>query len=235
MFKFPSAIGLARPLAAVALAAYAMGAVAAHAGVITLTLPATADIFLAGQTTVPAQGSEGSFFPQQTAGGNFNNGAGTLPEKVTVGPGGVIVSATGTWSCGVGCTSNGPAGSTQWTLGVSTKTIGPFTVASYTGVTTLALVGAWGGSDPSTAAFLIGAGPVVLKPPAGDDVLYLGTVDAFGQSGGTEYAGTYNDNIGQLGITVTSIAEPASWALMVLGFAGLGFAGYRRTRAPSLV
>jgi hypothetical protein len=210
-----------------------MGAVAAHASVITLTLPATADIFLAGQTSVPAPGSEGLYFPAQTL--KPGNGAGTLPDKVTVGPGGVIVSATGTWNCGVGCTSNGPAGSTQWTLGVSTKTIGPFTVASYTGVTTLALVGAWCGSHPSTAAFLIGAGPVVLKPPAGDDVLYLGTVDAFGQSGGTEYAGTYNDNIGQLGITVTSIAEPASWALMVLGFAGLGFAGYRRTRAPSLV
>jgi hypothetical protein len=210
-----------------------MGAVAAHASVITLTLPATADIFLAGQTSVPAPGGEGLYFPAQTL--KPGNGAGTLPDKVTVGAGGVIVSATGTWSCGVGCTSNGPAGSTQWTLGVSTKTIGPFTVASYTGVTTLALVGAWGGSDPSTAAFFIGAGPVVLKPPAGDDVLYLGTVDAFGQSGGTEYAGTYNDNIGQLGITVTSIAEPASWALMVLGFAGLGFAGYRRTRAPSLV
>ncbi len=29
----------------------------------------------------------------------------------------------------------------------------------------------------------------------------------------------------------TSVPEPSTWAMMLLGFAGLGFAGYRRARA----
>ena len=31
--------------------------------------------------------------------------------------------------------------------------------------------------------------------------------------------------------TVAAVPEPSTWALMLLGFAGLGFAGYRRGRA----
>ena len=33
------------------------------------------------------------------------------------------------------------------------------------------------------------------------------------------------------GVTVTAVPEASTWAMMLLGFAGLGFAGYRRTRA----
>jgi hypothetical protein len=29
---------------------------------------------------------------------------------------------------------------------------------------------------------------------------------------------------------VSSVPEPSTWAMLVLGFAGLGFAGYRKTR-----
>ncbi len=29
--------------------------------------------------------------------------------------------------------------------------------------------------------------------------------------------------------------EPSTWAMMVLGFAGVGFAGYRRTRKAAVV
>jgi hypothetical protein len=32
--------------------------------------------------------------------------------------------------------------------------------------------------------------------------------------------------------TLTAVPEPSTWAMMLLGFAGLGFAGYRRTRKP---
>jgi PEP-CTERM motif len=34
------------------------------------------------------------------------------------------------------------------------------------------------------------------------------------------------------GGTVETIPEPSTWAMTLLGFAGLGFAGYRRTRKP---
>jgi PEP-CTERM motif len=31
--------------------------------------------------------------------------------------------------------------------------------------------------------------------------------------------------------TTTTIPEPSTWAMMALGFAGLGFLGYRKTRS----
>ena len=33
-------------------------------------------------------------------------------------------------------------------------------------------------------------------------------------------------------ITLVAVPEPSTWAMMLLGFAGLGFAGYRQTRRP---
>jgi hypothetical protein len=32
------------------------------------------------------------------------------------------------------------------------------------------------------------------------------------------------------GVSLTAVPEPATWAMLVLGFAGLGFAGYRRAK-----
>jgi hypothetical protein len=37
-------------------------------------------------------------------------------------------------------------------------------------------------------------------------------------------------NIGGVGVTLTAIPEASTWAMMLLGFAGLGFAGYRASR-----
>ena len=36
-------------------------------------------------------------------------------------------------------------------------------------------------------------------------------------------------------ISTSAVPEPSTWAMMLLGFAGLGFAGYRRTREPRAV
>jgi hypothetical protein len=34
-----------------------------------------------------------------------------------------------------------------------------------------------------------------------------------------------------VGVNVDPVPDPSTWAMMLLGFAGLGFAGYRRARA----
>jgi hypothetical protein len=34
----------------------------------------------------------------------------------------------------------------------------------------------------------------------------------------------------QLGVTVVPVQEPSTWALMLQGFASLGYASYRQTR-----
>lgn len=48
------------------------------------------------------------------------------------------------------------------------------------------------------------------------------------------------DNLGtpieiELSLTVAAVPEPATWAMMFLGFAGLGFMAYRRKSKPELM
>jgi hypothetical protein len=45
--------------------------------------------------------------------------------------------------------------------------------------------------------------------------------------------GTFNLGEGTLTVTAAPVPEPSTWAMMLLGFAGLGFAGYRTRRAAS--
>jgi len=45
---------------------------------------------------------------------------------------------------------------------------------------------------------------------------------------------TLIDNL-QLGSTVSAVPEPSTWAMMLLGFAGVGFMVYRRKSKPSLM
>ena len=33
-------------------------------------------------------------------------------------------------------------------------------------------------------------------------------------------------------VNVGAVPEPATWAMMMLGFAGIGYAGLRRTKSP---
>ena len=42
--------------------------------------------------------------------------------------------------------------------------------------------------------------------------------------------GVCNNCIADGALTITAVPEPATWAMMLLGFAGLGFAGYRGSR-----
>ena len=77
--------------------------------------------------------------------------------------------------------------------------------------------------------------------PNGESVL----VDGFPGNGGTNTALIYGDyyfteallrlqNVldGKPGwVLYSPVPEPSTWAMMLLGFAGLSFAGYRRARA----
>jgi PEP-CTERM motif len=86
--------------------------------------------------------------------------------------------------------------------------------------------------------------PTVVSVYSPTDVLLESTTLTFLTGGGTDtgqfvgFTGvgpigflTLTDNyVGLVNLTVGTIPEPSTWAMMLLGFAGLGFAGYRRTR-----
>jgi hypothetical protein len=196
-----------------------MGAVLASnaASAATYTVYATDDIFLAGQTSVP------SGFP---ASGSYDGGvgAGTLPVAISVTAGETFsLAATGVVSCCNGSISNDPNGPNGGGLGGGTSISGYGNVGAYTSGTELALLGVFNSGPTPWTAFQVGASDTV-KVPTGASILYLGFADAFGFSGAP---GTYNDNTGSLAVTA-SVPEPSTWAMMLLGFAGLSFAGYRR-------
>ena len=74
---------------------------------------------------------------------------------------------------------------------------------------------------------MIGAGSstVPFVVPATATELFLGVPDALGFEGPSGY---YADNSGSFTVNVSSVPEPATWAMMILGFMGVGFMAYRR-------
>jgi hypothetical protein len=73
--------------------------------------------------------------------------------------------------------------------------------------------------------FVIGDGPVTELAPVGATVLDLGINDNI-----------HRDNSGSLQVSVTAaVPEPSTWAMMMLGFASLGFMAYRRKSKPALM
>ena len=69
--------------------------------------------------------------------------------------------------------------------------------------------------DAGGHLFLIGTGPLNLPGLSGE--LTVGYWDSF-----------YGDNSGSQQLSVSAVPEPSTWAMMILGFAGLGFLTYRR-------
>jgi len=65
---------------------------------------------------------------------------------------------------------------------------------------------------------------------------FLGTLNPDGFTR-TEVDSAYEGNGGSVGSisAIASVPEPATWAMMVLGFCGLGFMAYRRTSKPALM
>jgi len=59
------------------------------------------------------------------------------------------------------------------------------------------------------------------------------TFSSLGATPGT-YEWTWGSGANQnFTLVIGEVPEPSTWAMMLLGFAGLGFSGYRRTRKPA--
>jgi hypothetical protein len=81
--------------------------------------------------------------------------------------------------------------------------------------------------------------PVVVPPVPGVDPV-VAAVDPSGlPGGGASVTPTAPlDPIGTpggdpTGGTPTAVPEPSTWAMLLLGFAGLGYAGFRRSKGPN--
>jgi hypothetical protein len=185
---------------------------------------AQSDIFLAGLGTVPTG------FPANT--GTGGEGAGLLPVPITVSFGETLnISATGTVSCCLGGSPTNDANGGG--LGGSTAITGFSNVGGFNSPTQMALVGVFGGSSLTTpwAVFTIGTLDNGVVVPVGATTLYLGFADAKGFTGPP---GFYNDNTGSLDVEIGGIPEPSTWAMMILGFFGVGLMAYRRKASPGL-
>ena len=82
----------------------------------------------------------------------------------------------------------------------------------------------------------------ILQPRQPDGYqLYTGTAAApdFSALVGTSpIINLYDEGtsvVGTLTVTVAAVPEPSTWAMMLLGFAGLGVAGYRASRKRAAV
>jgi hypothetical protein len=78
--------------------------------------------------------------------------------------------------------------------------------------------------------FAPGNGPFTIVAPTGAVALRLGFNDDI-----------FWDNTGALRVSVdgstvvSAVPEPSTWAMMIVGFAGIGFMVYRRTAKPALL
>lgn len=234
MWSFKAVVALATVATGIAFGSFASTASA------SVVVPSTADIFLAGQTLVPANVNSGY---AADAGTNYNPGAsglglGSLPISFDVVGGETItLTASGTVSCCLGGQpTNGPNGG-GLNPGGSANIAGLFNVGAITTLPELALLGVWGGPTLTTpwAAFLVGTADTITAP-IGATNLYLGTDDAYGFA---DPPGWYNDNTGSFTVSVVNDASgigvsptplPSTWTMLIAGLVGIGFFAHRGSR-----
>ena len=120
---------------------------------------------------------------------------------------------------------NNPAG---WLQSVASFGLGTYTL-------TFQLSGNQRGTPQQTTMISLGAQSFTITPT--DDLFHLYThtfVDASGQlnfieSGPSNFRGNLLDEV-----VLSAVPEPSTWAMMILGFAGVGFMAYRRNSNPAL-
>jgi hypothetical protein len=220
-----------------ALAATLALATAASAG--TVTVLGTANPFLTGYGAGGYIDFGGGDIDSVPANSPTYAGAVFGGESVTFSATGQVGNAGGPPIFPVDPgTASGPNGRFDLYGGVSAAW--GATVGGYSGFGVSALVGVF--YDPSAAPGAVNSSLTTLTPavnqiffigdgtlgtftaPTGATGLYLGVVDGF----------QWNNNSGAFTVT-TNVPEPSTWAMMMLGFAGLGFAGYRKSRQPVAV
>jgi hypothetical protein len=205
--------------------------------------------------TFDSLGTLSSVLPGETLYTNFGSG---LPSTAT-GSGSIYSAGYGVQCSGGTCvaapdTTSGldseqffvvtPGESETFTFGYAARDVSVY-IGSLDDENSITLNLAGGGSVTYTGAQLAvvsGEESSLSSPIPGGTP----TIDGALTNGRWTFTDTSNDIIGitvyngtaissnsfEIAQIATSAPEPSTWAMMLLGFAGLGFAGYRRTRTP---
>lgn len=194
-----------------------------EASATTVIVQSTADIFLAGQSSLPSP----DFPSNSQASGNGIAGAGTLPPFIAVTAGEILtIDASGTVSCCYGGSpTNGPDGGG---LGGAADITGYGNVGPFINPVQFPLVGVFNVGSP-WSIFVIGSTDTVTVPIGATD-LFLGLPDALGFNNPPGY---YNDNTGSFSVSITATPLPSTWTMLIAGFVGLGLFAYRRSNKSS--
>jgi PEP-CTERM motif len=118
-----------------------------------------------------------------------------------------VIDPSTLWSAGAGAARS----STADGIPVPNPFGGQWTMLGYT-FNFGALVG-----EDASHFFLIGTGPTILSGLSGG--IHVGYWDSY-----------YGDNSGTQTLSITTVPEPSTWAMMLAGFVGLGFAALGRGR-----
>jgi hypothetical protein len=197
---------------------------AAHA----VTVLGSSDIFAADVSSIPTSDTAGN------VGGN-----GSSPVFITVVGGETItLTATGLVQCCDTSPTPGTVGPNGFNPNPFSASVPPSTISANSGLgssvgtyagNAFALVGVFN-NELAGGPIFIGSSKTLLVP-IGATELFLGFADASGFNGPS---GFYQDNSGSLSVTA-AVPEPSTWAMMILGFAGVGFMAYRRKSKPALM
>jgi len=137
-------------------------------------------------------------------------------------------SATGLISCCSGNAPTGPNGQSASAGVITNGTSNPW-VGPYLDQFALGLTGVFYDGSHVYSPFLMGTSGQFTMPVGVTD-FYLGTVDA---AAANSPSGSYGDNTGAFSVTIAAVPEPSTWAMLLLGFCGVGFVTYRRRNQSS--
>jgi hypothetical protein len=94
-----------------------------------------------------------------------------------------------------------------------------------------ALLGLFVGEAGIPSPFVIGTSALVTAP-VGATQLYFGVADAQDMTGPSGFC---VDNSGSFAVNISAVPEPSTWAMLIIGFAGMGLLANRQARKRRLV